>query len=51
LNSDYILETEQLSKEFKGFVAVNKVDLRVRRGTIMRSSARTAQARRPASTC
>ncbi|NUZ04863.1 ABC transporter ATP-binding protein [Piscinibacter koreensis] len=31
---DHILETRQLTKEFKGFVAVNKVDLRVRRGTI-----------------
>ena len=31
---DFILETRALTKEFKGFVAVNKVDLRVRRGTI-----------------
>lgn len=31
---DCILETRQLTKEFKGFVAVNKVDLRVRRGSI-----------------
>jgi len=31
---DIILETRGLTKEFKGFVAVNKVDLRVRRGTI-----------------
>jgi branched-chain amino acid transport system ATP-binding protein len=31
---DYILETRALTKEFKGFVAVNKVDLKVRRGTI-----------------
>jgi branched-chain amino acid transport system ATP-binding protein len=31
---DCILETERLSKEFKGFVAVDKVDLRVRRGSI-----------------
>ena len=29
-----ILETRALSKEFKGFVAVDKVDLRVRRGSI-----------------
>ena len=28
---DCILETKQLTKEFKGFVAVSKVDLRVRR--------------------
>jgi branched-chain amino acid transport system ATP-binding protein len=32
--SDYILETRGLTKEFKGFVAVNDVSLRVRRGTI-----------------
>ena len=31
---DTILETRQLTKEFKGFVAVKNVDLRVRRGTI-----------------
>jgi branched-chain amino acid transport system ATP-binding protein len=31
---DYILETRELTKEFKGFVAVNRVDLRVRRGSI-----------------
>jgi len=29
-----ILETRKLVKEFKGFVAVNQVDLQVRRGTI-----------------
>ena len=32
--SDTILETEGLTKEFKGFVAVNDVDLKVRRGSI-----------------
>ena len=32
--SDIILETKDLTKEFRGFVAVNGVDLRVRRGTI-----------------
>ena len=32
--SDFILETEGLTKEFRGFVAVNGVNLRVRRGTI-----------------
>ncbi|HET9700033.1 MAG TPA: ABC transporter ATP-binding protein [Burkholderiales bacterium] len=32
--SDYILETRGLAKEFKGFVAVNDISLRVRRGTI-----------------
>ena len=32
--SDFILETEHLSKEFKGFVAVNDVNLKVRRGSI-----------------
>ncbi len=31
---DFILVTEGLRKEFKGFVAVNGVDLRVRRGAI-----------------
>jgi branched-chain amino acid transport system ATP-binding protein len=31
---DIILETEGLTKEFAGFVAVNEVNLRVRRGTI-----------------
>ena len=34
MNSEYILETRGLSKEFKGFVAVNGVSLKVRRGTI-----------------
>jgi len=32
--TDTILETEGLSKEFRGFVAVKNVNLRVRRGTI-----------------
>ena len=32
--SDYILETTGLTKEFRGFVAVNDVSLKVRRGTI-----------------
>jgi len=32
--SDHILETHDLTKEFKGFVAVSKVNLRVRRGHI-----------------
>jgi branched-chain amino acid transport system ATP-binding protein len=30
----FILETRALTKEFKGFVAVNRVDLKVRRGEI-----------------
>ena len=34
MSHDYILETRQLSKEFKGFVAVDHVDLQVRRGSI-----------------
>src|SRR5215216_6712400 len=34
MSADNILETRALTKEFKGFVAVNKVDLQVRRGTI-----------------
>jgi branched-chain amino acid transport system ATP-binding protein len=32
--SDIILETRKLTKEFKGFVAVNQVDLKVKRGQI-----------------
>jgi branched-chain amino acid transport system ATP-binding protein len=31
---DYILRTSNLTKEFKGFFAVNGVDLNIRRGTI-----------------
>ncbi|MCA0243514.1 MAG: ABC transporter ATP-binding protein [Proteobacteria bacterium] len=31
---DFILQTRGLTKEFKGFVAVNQVDLKVRRGSI-----------------
>ncbi len=34
MDSDVILETEGLTKEFRGFVAVNDVNLKVRRGTI-----------------
>ena len=34
MNDDIILETHALTKEFKGFVAVNRVDLKVRRGSI-----------------
>jgi branched-chain amino acid transport system ATP-binding protein len=34
MSDDLILETRELTKEFKGFVAVDKVDLRVRRGSI-----------------
>jgi branched-chain amino acid transport system ATP-binding protein len=34
MSSDYILETRGLTKEFKGFVAVSHVDLKVRRGAI-----------------
>jgi len=34
MTDDVILETEGLTKEFHGFVAVNNVALRVRRGTI-----------------
>jgi len=32
--SEFILETEDLTKEFAGFVAVNGVNLRVRRGAV-----------------
>ena len=34
MTGDYILETERLTKEFRGFVAVNGVGLRVRRGSL-----------------
>jgi branched-chain amino acid transport system ATP-binding protein len=34
MTDDTILETKALTKEFKGFVAVDHVDLKVRRGTI-----------------
>ncbi len=34
MSGDTILETRGLTKEFKGFVAVDDVDLRVGRGTI-----------------
>src|SRR3954469_13999237 len=34
MRDDVILETEDLTKEFAGFVAVNGVSLRVQRGTI-----------------
>ena len=34
MSAEYILETRGLTKEFKGFVAVNQVNLKVRRGHI-----------------
>ena len=34
MTQDCILQTKKLSKEFKGFVAVDRVDLSVRRGSI-----------------
>jgi branched-chain amino acid transport system ATP-binding protein len=34
MNADLILETRDLTKEFEGFVAVNNVNLKVKRGTI-----------------
>jgi branched-chain amino acid transport system ATP-binding protein len=34
VNTDTILETRQLTKAFRGFVAVDHIDLRVRRGSI-----------------
>ena len=34
MSSDIILETESLTKAFKGFTAVNNVNLKVRRGSI-----------------
>lgn len=32
--NEYILETQNLIKEFEGFVAVNNVNLQVKRGSI-----------------
>ncbi len=34
MSDDTILETRALTKEFKGFVAVDRIDLKVQRGTI-----------------
>ena len=34
MDGDVILETRALTKDFKGFVAVNGVSLRIARGTI-----------------
>ncbi len=34
MSTDFILETRGLTKEFRGFTAVDKVDLKVRRGSI-----------------
>ena len=34
MSGEFILETRELTKEFKGFVAVSKVNLNVRRGSI-----------------
>jgi len=34
MSSDFILETRGLTKEFRGFTAVDRVDLKVRRGSI-----------------
>ena len=34
MSDDVILETRKLTKEFQGFVAVNGVDLRIRRGAV-----------------
>jgi branched-chain amino acid transport system ATP-binding protein len=34
MSTEYILETRDLTREFKGFVAVDKVNLKVRRGSI-----------------
>ncbi len=32
--SEYVLQTNDLTKEFKGFTAVNRVNLKVKRGTV-----------------
>jgi branched-chain amino acid transport system ATP-binding protein len=34
MSNDFVLETSELTKEFRGFVAVNNVCLRIRRGAI-----------------
>ncbi|MBQ0755772.1 MAG: ATP-binding cassette domain-containing protein, partial [Amphritea sp.] len=34
MSADYVLETRNLVKEFKGFTAVDDVNLKVERGTI-----------------
>ena len=34
MSGDYIIETTALSKQFKGFTAVNSVNLKVKRGTV-----------------
>jgi branched-chain amino acid transport system ATP-binding protein len=34
MDTEYIIETRELSKEFSGFVAVNDVNLKVQKGTI-----------------
>ncbi|HET7160238.1 MAG TPA: ATP-binding cassette domain-containing protein, partial [Burkholderiales bacterium] len=34
MHEDYVLESRGLTKEFKGFVAVKNVDLKIRRGAI-----------------
>ncbi|QHE77644.1 ABC transporter ATP-binding protein [Hydrogenophaga sp. PBL-H3] len=34
MSTEYILETQDLTREFKGFVAVDKVNLKVKRGSI-----------------
>ena len=34
MSTDYILETQNLTKDFRGFVAVDGVNLKVRAGTI-----------------
>src|SRR5260221_10877959 len=34
MSNDFILETRDLTKEFRGFIAVDKVNIKVRRGAI-----------------
>src|SRR5260221_6119594 len=34
MSNDFILETRDLTKEFRGFIAVDKVNIKVRRGSI-----------------
>jgi branched-chain amino acid transport system ATP-binding protein len=51
MSEEFILETHELVKEFKGFVAVNGVNLRVKRGEIHALIGPTVRAKRPCSTC
>ncbi len=51
MSEQYVLETRNLVKEFKGFVAVNDVNLQIRQGDIHALIGPTVPARPPYSTC